>query len=123
MKKITLLTAIFIFILYSKLPAQVGIGTATPNAGALLHVDVGTSTNKGFLVTGVFNGSATVPNLGPGSRLMFYPGKAAFRAGNIDAAQWDDINVGLYSTATGWNTKASGYYSVAMGIGNLATGN
>ncbi len=124
MKKITLLAAISFCFLFTKLYAQVGIGTATPNAAALFHVDAGTNTTKGILITGAYNFSTgTVPNLGGGSRLMFYPGKAAFRAGFVDGTQWDDGNIGTGSTATGYSTTASGYYSVAMGIGNQATGN
>ena len=124
MKKITLFAAISFCILFTKLYAQVGIGTATPNAASLLHIDAGTSTTKGILITGAYNFSTgTVPNLGGGSRLMFYPGKAAFRAGFVDGTQWDDRNIGTGSTATGYSTTASGYYSVAMGVGNQATGN
>ena len=33
------------------LAQNVGIGTATPNTNALLHVDLGNSTIKGLLVT------------------------------------------------------------------------
>ena len=122
MKKITLLAAISFCILFTKLYAQVGIGTATPNAAALLHVDAGTSTTKGLLLTGTYNASATVPSLGAGTRLMFYPGKAAFRAGNVNSTQWDDAFVGLYSVAMGYNTIANGAESTAMGVGNTASG-
>ena len=122
MKKITLLAAISFCILFTKLYAQVGIGTATPNATALLHVDAGTSTTKGLLLTGTYNASATVPSLGAGTRLMFYPGKAAFRAGNVNSTQWDDAFVGLYSVAMGYNTTANGAESTAMGVGNTASG-
>ena len=123
MKKITLLAAISFCILFSKLYAQVGIGTATPNAASLLHVEAGTSLTKGLLITGTFNGIATVPNLGAGSRLMFYPGKAAFRAGFVNSNQWDDLLVGQYSVAMGNNTTASGNYSTAMGFNTTASGN
>ena len=81
---------------------NVGIGTPTPDSSALLHVDVGSSTTKGLLVNGTFNLlTSTVPNLGAGSRMMFYPGKAAFRAGRVDGLQWDNANLGFYSFATG----------------------
>ena len=122
MKKIVLLNAISFCFLFAKLYAQVGIGTATPNVASLLHVDVGISTTKGLLVTGTYNASATVPNLGAGSRLMFYPGKAAFRAGFGEGTRWDDANVGLYSVATGDYTIASGDYSTALGFGSTASG-
>ncbi|MEO7461924.1 MAG: tail fiber domain-containing protein [Ferruginibacter sp.] len=99
----------------------VGIGTITPNASALLHVNIGTVSSKGLLVSGANNFSA-LPNLGAGSRLMFYPGKAAFRAGFIDGIQWDDANVGSYSSALGYNTMANGYSSTALGFQTRASG-
>ena len=110
-------------ILSQTLMAQnVGIGTSTPDASALLHIDLGTSTTKGILVNGIGNPSSTVPNLGAGSRMMFYPGKAAFRAGAVDGTEWNDANVGKYSFATGLSTIASGTYSNSMGHLSTATG-
>ncbi|MBC7423365.1 MAG: tail fiber domain-containing protein, partial [Ferruginibacter sp.] len=122
MKKITLLAVISFCILFTKLYAQVGIGTATPNAAAVLHVDAGTSTTNGLLMTGTVDASATVPDLGAGTRLMFYPGKAAFRAGYVDGTQWDNGSVGPYSVAMGYGTTASGRYSTALGIQTNASG-
>ncbi len=95
---------------------------AAPHTSAMLHVEVGTSTTKGLLVTGTDNSISTVPDLGTGSRLMFYPGKAAFRAGHVDGNQWNNANVGMYSTATGYNTYATGTYSTAMGYSTFAGG-
>lgn len=82
MKKFVL----FVPILFActALQAQVGIGTTTPNSAALLHVEGGSSNTKGLLVTGIYNSSASVPDLGTVSRLMFYPGKGAFRAGYVN---------------------------------------
>ena len=37
---------------------------------------------------------------------MWYPAKAAFRAGSANT-EWDDANIGLRSTAMGANTTAS----------------
>ena len=95
---------------------NVGIRTIDPKAA--LHV---ADSNV------LFKGPATVPNFtsypppasGSGTRFMWYPQKAAFRAGNVDGTQWDKDNIGSYSLASGFNTKASGYYSIAMG--NSAT--
>ena len=122
MKKITLLAAISFCILFTKLYAQVGIGTTTPNAAAMLHIDAGTSLTKGLLITGTTNFSATVPNLNAGSRLMFYPAKAAFRAGFVSGTQWNDGFVGSYSVAMGISTTASGNFSTAMGASSTAMG-
>jgi hypothetical protein len=99
-----------------------GIGISTPNASALLHIDLGTSTAKGVLITGTYDASSTIPNLGAGSRMMFYPGKGAFRTGVVDGIQWDNANVGDYSFATGANTTATGFYSTAMGQSTNASG-
>ena len=101
----------------SKTTAQgVGINAtgAVPDPSAMLHVE------GGFLVTGAPGGA--VPDLGAGSRLMFYPVKAAFRAGNVTGTQWNNINVGLYSVALGNNTIATANSSTAMGNNTLAAG-
>ncbi len=67
-------------------------------------------------------GTGTIPAQGAGARLMWHPAKAAFRAGSVNAAQWDDANVGDYSMALGPNTTASGFHSTAMGSGTTASG-
>lgn len=100
---------------------NVGINTSTPNATAQLHVDLGSSTTNGILVTGTAV-SGTIPDLGGGSRMMFYPGKGAFRAGYVNGTQWDNANVGSYSTAIGYNDTAKGYASIAMGQQTTASG-
>lgn len=123
MKKIFLLVPFAFYIL--DLQAQsVGINStgAAPHASALLHVDAGTSSTKGLLVTGEFLPSAPLPNLGTGSRLMFYPGKAAFRAGYAVGTRWDNANVGSYSAAFGNSNTASGQTSLATGEGSIASG-
>ncbi len=117
MKKIFILCTLAC-ISFNAFTQNVGIGTTSPNAAALLHVDIGSSTSKGLLITGTAS-NGTVPDLGAGARLMFYPGKGAVRAGSVSGTEWDDANVGNYSTAFGINTTASGNYSVA--IGALAT--
>lgn len=101
---------------------NVGIGTATPHTTGLLHVDAGTNMQQGLLVTGNLDNAATVPDLGAGSRLMFYPGKAAFRAGYSSGTEWDNSNVGLYSVGLGRQGTASGIGSLTLGAGR-ASGN
>jgi trimeric autotransporter adhesin len=60
-----------------------------------------------------------IPASGAGWRMMWYPNKVAFRAGYADAGnQFDDANIGYYSTATGALVTAAGNYSVAMGNQN-----
>jgi hypothetical protein len=95
---------------------KVGIGTTAPTAN--LHV----AGLNGFLVTGTY-GSGAIPDTGPGTRMMFYPNKAAFRVGMVRGAEWDDSNIGFSSTAMGEQTKASGAYSTAIGFSTIASGN
>jgi len=59
---------------------------------------------------------------GPGTRLMWLPPKAAFRAGGITGSEWDLGNIGYYSVAMGFNATASGSSSTAMGVGTTASG-
>ncbi|MDH3243738.1 MAG: tail fiber domain-containing protein [Saprospiraceae bacterium] len=95
---------------------RVGIGTTQP--AAILHVD------SAVLFTGNFNSMnpGPPPASGRGTRLMWYPGKAAFRAGFVAGERWDSINIGQESFAMGWNTIASGRRSTAMGEGTNASG-
>jgi hypothetical protein len=58
---------------------------------------------------------------GPGTRMEFVPGYAAFRAGSVDGTQWDAGNIGLYSAAMGQGTTASAKWSSALGYGTQAT--
>jgi len=92
----------------------------------------GTLIAKGSL--GV--GSLLSTDQGAGTRMLWYPAKGAFRAGSVDGAQWDLVNIGQDSTAFGYNpmasglgstamgpyTSASGYYSTAIGIQATASG-
>ncbi|MCC6992480.1 MAG: hypothetical protein IT181_25980, partial [Acidobacteria bacterium] len=63
-------------------PASVSI----PNTFALLQ-------DGGFLARGTF-GTGTLPISGLGTRLMWHPKKAAFRAGHLTIPAWDEVNVG-----------------------------
>ncbi len=91
----------------------------------------------GFVAKGIL-GIGVIPTTGAGERMMWHPNKAAFRAGSIGSSgtQWDDPNVGYYSTALGYNTialalasfaegyqsQALGSYSTAMGYTAIADG-
>ena len=92
---------------------RVGIGTISP--AATLEVD------GSLLLSGTTGGT---PASGFGTRLMWIPAKGAFRAGNAYSTEWDDANVGYYSTALGAGaTTASGIASIAMGGHTTASGN
>ncbi len=110
-------------------------------AGDLLRVDGSGSA----LFGGDFFGGGQVPAEGPGTRMLWSPPRAAFRAGDVRAgvsrfedltietttgAEWNSANVGLYSVAVGNSTQASGEAAVAagsaayaLGPGSIATGN
>jgi hypothetical protein len=112
-KKITmkLLFICLILVAATDCNAQnVGIGTTTPKAA------FNVAENKTVLFGLDSNGA--------GSKMIWYPGKSAFRVGLIPFAYdyWDYNNVGLGSFASGIGTKASGAYSTAMGSYSEASG-
>jgi hypothetical protein len=67
-------------------------------------------------------GLGIIPQTGTGERMMWYPYKAAFRAGGVSGSQWDDSDIGFYSAAFGYSTIARGIYSLAGGYQSLAQG-
>jgi hypothetical protein len=81
--------------------------------------------NGALCVGGTYDGGVTnagIPADGAGTRMMWYPEKAAFRAGHVIGTQWDDANIGIYSFAVGESARASGDHSVSMGARNVAAG-
>lgn len=94
-------------------PAPVG-GTVVPPV-------FGLRADGGF-VAGGQEDVGTLPAEGPGTRMMWFPSKFAFRAGLVSGAQWDLGQVGQASVAFGQNSTASGAYSVAMGANVIASG-
>ena len=94
---------------------QIGIGTDDPLAG--LHIN---NTN-GFVFTGT-HGIGDIPIEGAGSRVMWYPGKSAFRSGYVTSTYWNDGLIGNYSFSAGYNTRATANYAVAFGFNTQATG-
>ncbi|WP_263792508.1 tail fiber domain-containing protein [Salinibacter sp.] len=107
--------------------------TTIQNGGADTRLEL--NYDGGLLVPGTFGPAApadSIPATGAGARLMWYPAKAAFRAGRVFDIDpnlspdyrvfWDPPNVGEYSAAFGVNTKASGFASMAAGSRTQATG-
>lgn len=95
----------------------------------------------GMIVGGTYDGDFSaegVPVEGPGTRLMWYARKAAFRVGDVRAGvtrdhdmfssslttgdEWDAMNVGDFSVAMGNSTKANGTSSFAVGSATVASG-
>ncbi len=92
---------------------NVGIGAATP--AAKLEVEDGTV---------LFEGSTGgTPVSGGGTRLMWIPSKAAFRAGSVSGTQWDDASIGDFSAVGGGknNIASSQYATVSGGYNNTAS--
>ncbi len=96
-------------------------GSPRPQPTSLVPSAIRLLADGGLLAGGAPDAS-TIPATGAGTRMMWYPGKAAFRAGYVDGTQWDDANVGASSAALGINTVASGASSIAIGMGTRATG-
>jgi len=116
--------------IYNTNTGNVGIGTNNPKAK--LHV----ADSAVLFSSSVFNPLiiSPPPVEGSGVRMMWYPQKAAFRAGLVDDGSiyaipglydnkvWDKDNIGLYSFAAGFNSKAKGEGDVVMGQFNESDG-
>ena len=77
------------------------------NTGTDLQLNSG-----GLLCTGITD---SITASGAGTRMMWIPSKAAFRAGIVSANQWDLQNIGRRSLAMGQNNIASGHLSTTIG--------
>ena len=96
---------------------SVGIGTSAPRA----ILDLG--SDGALLAAGTFGSGWTEPDLGGGTRMLWYPAKAAFRAGFVPGNQWNDNHIGDYSFAVGYDTYATNTGSMALGYMTTAGGN
>ncbi len=99
---------------------NMGIGVDAPATGNQL--EVGNNTNGGNVV---FNGGASSPTTAPtgaGTRMMWIPAKAAFRAGYDDGNSWLYNDLGYASVAFGFATDARGNYAAAFGDSTSASG-
>jgi hypothetical protein len=100
----------------------VGIGTNATDPRAQLEI----GGTDGLLVRGTVN-SGTARALGAGLRMHWYPRKGAFRVGNAESSYWDDDGsanpkMALYSVGMGYQPRATGVASTAIGAYNQATG-
>lgn len=95
------------------------IGIGTNSTSAKLHI----YNDGGIIAEGSVGSGATLGLAGPGTKFIWYPRKAAIRAGYDAGSEWDDANIGLYSVAFGEGSRASGEASVACnGFSNLSSG-
>jgi hypothetical protein len=117
--------------------ASSAASAAAQTTDSLLHVSASSTlrfrvnNDGGMAAVGTWNGdeiangAGGVPVEGAGSRVMWYGGKAAFRAGNVvsfGSTYWDYAYLGYGSAAFGQNTRASGNYSFAAGQSTTASG-
>lgn len=97
------------------------------SGGASLWTDntdyISSPTGNGVLVSGSYGAGGAITPAGAGSRMMFFPRNASFRAGYVDGTQWNSTNLGDYSVAFGENNTASGNRTFAMGQDNTVSGN
>lgn len=97
---------------------NVGIGTTKPLAK--LHVQ---DSSVLFMGRSTINPTPGDPPVrGAGVRMMWYPDKAAFRAGWVNGTEWNKDNIGNYSVAMGNDNLASGFSSFSMGDNSWALG-
>ncbi len=100
---------------------SIGIGSATPHARLTLDQDRAASSDGGILAFGSFGNGAFLTASGAGTRMFWYPRKAAFRAGTVTGDHWDDAKIGDYSVALGFDVTAEGVSSTSIGSNNTAT--
>ncbi len=91
--------------------------TITADAGALTIAGT-----DGIISTGSFGSGTALAVSGMGTRFMWYPKKSAFRAGFVSGTEWDDANLGFYTTALGYKVSATADYSTAIGHTATASG-
>lgn len=119
-------------------PAETQNSTSTDSSAAVLDVSGATSDTNNVFGTSRFRFNhdggffaagqpefGNLPTSGAGARMMWYPGKWAFRAGKVDsfgATYWDEANIGFGSAALGENVRASGNNSFAAGLATTASG-
>ena len=102
--------------MYSIPSGNVGIGTSSPEFKLTLDND------GGILAKGSYDTGTDLTSSGEGARLIWYPKKAAFRAGYVNSDQWDDANIDNFSVGMGFNNKASGWWAtISGGSTNITT--
>ena len=116
-----LIVAILLILTVLPLSGQIGkVGINTTLPQAMLHVMDSSVLFSGPIELPPMPGFP--PASGAGTRFMWYPDKAAFRAGHVTENQWDMNNIGSNSFASGHSTKAMGMTSTALGHNTSAEG-
>ena len=116
-----------IFIALASVPFAGVVNAQSPGVFSKLNVGDSTGTATG---DGTFVAEGT-PGISPplaaayqtsGTRMLWYPGIAAFRVGYGNASTWNEATMGWFSTAMGYSNTAQGWFSSAMGYNNWAQG-
>lgn len=101
---------------------NLNVGNSSTKGGVTIAGQTGSAAAPGLIIAGdggvVWTGSfgtGAIPASDAGTRLMWYPKKAAFRAGSVISTEWNDANIGEYSVAFGQGSTAAGKYSFAAG--------
>lgn len=106
--------------IYNSNTRNVGIGTGNPLAK--LHVADSAVVFTGSVTEPAPPPTVTIPVQNAGTRMLWYPQKAAFRAGYVNGTNWNKENIGLFSVALGYNTMAAGDHCFAAGKDNYTFG-
>ena len=117
MNQILLVTGC-LFFMSDFVARNVGIGTINPKAR--LHV-----ADSAVVFTGpsTLPAAGLLPITGTGNRMMWYPAKAAIRAGGVTGTHWDETYIRKYSAEFGNSNRAAGDYATSVGRGNSSLGN
>jgi hypothetical protein len=98
-------------------------GSPRPAASPTIPSTILLRGDGAVLAGGSFGGATLpAPGSGPGARMMWYPGEAAFRAGRVTGPAWDQSNIGSHSVAFGLDTVATGDASASFGQLSFASG-
>jgi hypothetical protein len=117
MKKILLSFIVVPSCLLLQSQGRIGINTTTPQA--MLHVK---DSSVLFSLASLPGVPGDPPANGAGLRMMWYPAKGAFRAGESGGNNWNKDSIGNYSFAVGNGSRAKGISAFAAGTNSLATG-
>lgn len=115
-----------IYLLRDGVPVEdirVAIGHSDPALMLDLNGSTSSTANGGILATGTFGSPAEqLPGFGliSETRLIWFPEKAAFRAGRVAGTEWDAGNIDDYSVGFGQNTSTTGTHSAVFGEGTSA---
>jgi hypothetical protein len=111
----------FVCLASNSIFAQVGnVGINTTSPAAMLHVK-----DSSVLFSGAYPLPGTPGNppvSGPGTRMMWYPERAAFRTGIVSGDHWNRDSIGWFSLAAGYNSKATSTAAIALGQAVTASG-